>query len=351
MTPDLSVMFFASDASAHDGYALVLEVAQLADELGFTAVWTPERHFHRFGGLFPNPAVLGAALAVRTSRLQIRAGSVVAPLHDPVRIAEEWAVVDNLSGGRVGVSLGSGWNAADFTLARGRYADRRRETVETLDTLRRLWRGERVSRTTGAGATIEIQSFPRPVSAQLPVWLTASGNPDTFRAAGRHGANVLTHLLGQDLAELSGKVKLYQEERAAMGLPPGVVSVMAHTFVAADDRAARSAVRQPLGAYLRDAVSLELAASAAGGAVSGGKPLKATTLPAAMLDQLVGERLDGICAGVSLIGGPEKCAAVLRQLSDAGVTEVACLVDFGLAADSVTASLRRLSVLAEQRLS
>src|SRR6266850_3063599 len=107
---DFSIMFFAgSDRPAGgDRYALVREAAQFADRHGFSAVWTPERHFHEFGGLFPNPSVLAAALAVMTERVQIRAGSLIAPLHDPVRIAEEWSVVDNLSHGRVAISFGAG---------------------------------------------------------------------------------------------------------------------------------------------------------------------------------------------------------------------------------------------------
>src|SRR5947207_2107346 len=86
-----------------------VRTARFADEHGFAAVWTPERHFHPFGGVYPSPAVTGAAVAAVTSRVGVRAGSVVGPLHSPVQIAEEWAVVDNLSGGRAGVSFASGW--------------------------------------------------------------------------------------------------------------------------------------------------------------------------------------------------------------------------------------------------
>ena len=60
---------------------------------------------HRFGGLYPNPSVAGAALAAITERVDIRAGSCVLPLHDPIRVAEEWSLVDNLSNGRVGISF------------------------------------------------------------------------------------------------------------------------------------------------------------------------------------------------------------------------------------------------------
>ena len=89
--------FAAGEEAAHDGYRLLLDSARFADRHGFEAVWTPERHFHAFGGAYPNPSVTGAALAAITEHVGIRAGSVVLPLHSPIRVAEEWGVVDNIS--------------------------------------------------------------------------------------------------------------------------------------------------------------------------------------------------------------------------------------------------------------
>jgi len=76
-----------------------------------------ERHFHRFGGSYTNPSVTSAIIAAVTNRIAIRAGSVVLPLHDPIRVAEEWSIVDNLSGGRVGMAIASGWHVDDFVFA------------------------------------------------------------------------------------------------------------------------------------------------------------------------------------------------------------------------------------------
>src|SRR5438045_2411537 len=122
---EFGVMFFSSQPERREEkYKLVLEAARRADAAGFAAVWTPERHFHEFGGIFPNPAVTSAALAMITRHVQLRAGSLVSPLHDVVRIAEEWSVVDNLSGGRAAVSYGSGWNADDFVFHPERYETR-----------------------------------------------------------------------------------------------------------------------------------------------------------------------------------------------------------------------------------
>src|SRR3954462_2764809 len=124
---DFSLFYFADSAgaAANDRYRLLIEGAKFADSHDFAGIWTPERHFHEFGGQYPNPAVTSAALATITQRIAIRAGRVVAPLHHPVRIAEEWSVVDNLLNGRVGISFASGWHAVDFALRPENYARRK----------------------------------------------------------------------------------------------------------------------------------------------------------------------------------------------------------------------------------
>ncbi len=111
---------------------------------------------------------------------------MVLPLHDPIRVAEEWSVVDNLSGGRAGVSFASGWHADDFAIAPDPavYGRRKEAMFEAIETVRRLWCGEKVTKANGAGLDTELAIFPRPVQAELPIWLAAAGSPETFRAAG-----------------------------------------------------------------------------------------------------------------------------------------------------------------------
>ena len=143
---DFSLFYWGNDGGAGRGkYGLLLEGARFADAHGFAAVWTPERHFHAFGGPYPNPSVTGAAVAAVTRNLSVRAGSCVAPLHHVARIAEEWAVVDNLSGGRAGLSFASGWQPNDFVLRPENTPPANKAAMyEAIDQLRRLWRGEAV---------------------------------------------------------------------------------------------------------------------------------------------------------------------------------------------------------------
>jgi natural product biosynthesis luciferase-like monooxygenase protein len=337
---DFSLFYFASeDESAQgDRYRLLLEGAKFADQHGFKAVWTPERHFHSFGGLYPNPSVVGAAIAAITERVQIRAGSCVTPLHHPARVAEEWSVVDNLSRGRVGISLANGWHDRDFALAPHNFAERREVMRRSMETIRKLWRGETVEFTGGRGNPVPIRIFPRPIQKELPMWVTAAGNPETFKLAGEMGAGVLTHLLGQELEELAKKITLYRQARRDAGHEgEGCVTIALHTFVGTDVEEVKAKVRGPMIRYLADSADLM-------------KGLAQAMYPGCEMKNLTEEETRGLVEFsfnryfqlCGLLGTPETCRKILSKLAGIGIDEVACLIDFGVDVDSALDSLTLL---------
>ncbi|MEU0943245.1 MupA/Atu3671 family FMN-dependent luciferase-like monooxygenase [Streptomyces canus] len=343
---DFSLFYFANEQEAEadstDRYGLLLEGAKFADTHGFTAVWTPERHFHEFGGIYPNPSVLGAAVAVATERVAIRAGSVVAPLHHPVRIAEEWSVVDNLSGGRVGVSFASGWHPQDFALRPENFTDRKAKLETTVEEVRELWRGGSVSVVDGAGEPQRVRSYPRPVQAELPVWITSSGGPETFRAAGRARAGLLTHLVGQGLDELSDKVALYREEYAARSgseQDRGHVVLMLHAYLHEDEAVAKETVRAPLSTYLRSFAGLTMSSGPKG------RRIDPATLSPRHFDALVERSFERYFDEGGLLGTLEKAVDVVERVRKADVDEIACLIDFGVNRDKVVAGFGLLDSL------
>ena len=204
--------------------------------------------------LYPNPSILSAALATVTSRIKLRAGSVVLPLHDPIRIAEEWSVVDNLSQGRVGIAIASGWHTRDFVFSPERFSSRKQVVLDGIDTLKNLWAGNTIKRKNGMNEEVEIEIFPKPIQKTLPLWTTAAGNPETFIEAGRLGTHVLTHLLGQTIEELTDKITLYRESLAKYGHDPkqGRVTLMIHTFLGEDLDTTLEKAREPFINYMKE---------------------------------------------------------------------------------------------------
>jgi natural product biosynthesis luciferase-like monooxygenase protein len=346
---DFGIMFFSSAGRGAGGgkYDLLLAAARYADERGFACVWTPERHFHEFGGLFPNPAVTSAALAVITERVELRAGSLISPLHHTARLVEEWSVVDNLSRGRVAVSFGSGWNVNDFLFYPERYERRQAVMYEQIEEARRLWRGETFGARNSFGREFQSTIYPKPVQAELPVWVTSSGNAETFVSAGRIGANLLTHLIGQDIETLAGKIALYREARATHGFDPeaGKVSLMLHTFLGADGERTRAVARAPFREYLRSAVSLEEEAARGGGRISGGHKIEAHDIPADVREDLLDIAYERYSRSAALLGTPSDCKELIWRLESISVNEVACLVDFIADKEAVLESLAHLDEL------
>ncbi len=343
-----SLIFFASgeETARRDKYRLVIESAKFADQNDFVAVWIPERHFTLDGCLYPNPAVIQAALARETKRIDLRAGSVVMPLHNPIRVAEEWSIVDNLSDGRVGISFASGWHPNDFVFFPDRYDDRNEEMYRGIEMLQCLWRGEKVVVPGGGGQPAEIRIYPTPIQRDLPIWITAAGNPATFARAGQVGAHVLTHLFNQSIEELAEKIRIYREALVQHGHSPeaGRVSLMLHSFVWQSADFIHNQIRPAFCSYLKSASYLLNAI-----AQSRGQKIDFQMMSPQDIDDylsFVYERL--LSMNRVLFGTPESCVDLMARLRAVGVDEVACQLDFGVATDLVLQSLPYLNQLREQ---
>lgn len=340
------------DGQGPKKYELLLDGARFADTHGFCAVWTPERHFHAFGGPYPNPSVTGAAVAAVTKNIGVRAGSCVVPLHHPVRVAEEWAVIDNLTNGRAGLAVASGWHPDDFVLRPENTPPANRDAMFAgTEQIRRLWRGETVEFPTANGGSFGVVSQPRPVSSEVPIWITTAGNPATWREAGEIGAHVLTHLLGQTIDEVAGKITIYHDALRKAGHDPAqfTVTLMLHTYVGRDREQVRRIAEGPMKAYLGAATALvkqyawTFPAFKKPPGVT--KPMDIDTRDlsaedaAAILDYAFNRYFEDS----GLFGTVEDALARVEQLKRIGVTEVACLVDYGIAPESVLEGLYPLA--------
>ncbi len=336
-----SLFYFAADDTgiADDKYKLYIEGAKFADRHNFTAVWTPERHFHHVAGLYPNPATLNAALAMVTKEVQLRAGSVVLPLHHPIRVAEEWAVVDNLSQGRVGLAFASGWVPNDFAFFPENFENKREIMLDSLQKVKALWRGEAITVRDGVNNQTAVKIFPRPIQPELPVWLTCTDHPSMFKKAGEMGVNVLTALLSQSIEDAAENIALYRQSLHQNGHDPetGHVTMMLHTFIGPD---AVEKAREPFCHYMKSHVGLiETLVKSLDMQIDFNKENE--------LNDLVAYAFERYTQSAALIGDTETCIHMVRRLKEIGVDEIACLIDFGIEFDTVMTGLYQLNNLKE----
>jgi len=344
---EFSLFFFSDDGSCSslNKYELLLKCSKFADENKFTAVWTPERHYKRFGGLYPNPAILGSAIAMVTSNIKIRAGSVVVPLHHSQQVVEDWSVVDNLSNGRVGISFASGWNPDDFAVMPNEFEKRRETTLKRITEIRELWKGENFEYKTKNGDSIQLRVYPNPIQDNLPIWLTALSE-GSFIEAGRIGANVLTGFMEQTVDECQNKIKLYRKSLSDNGYDPakGKVTLMVHTFIGDDLDLVRETVRAPMVDYLNSFISAGVMKLKLDGRLD--KELSHTkeSDQRAVAEHAFERYFDSR----ALMGTLESCMKFVRKVENIGIDELACLIDFGLDDSLIINGLDKLNLLRQK---
>jgi alkanesulfonate monooxygenase SsuD/methylene tetrahydromethanopterin reductase-like flavin-dependent oxidoreductase (luciferase family) len=166
---------------APDVYAAAIEQCAWADRLGFRWVVLSEHHAAD-DGYCPSPIVMAAAIASRTERIRLKISALVLPLHDPVRIAEDLAVLDIVSRGRVTVTVGAGYRPAELAMFGVDPGDRVRRVEDGLDALRRAWSGEPFT-CEGRPALVR----PRPFQQPHPELVLGGASPGAARRAARLG--------------------------------------------------------------------------------------------------------------------------------------------------------------------
>ncbi len=145
-----------ADTSMSERYRAALEMVEWAEHLGFSSVGVSEHHGVEDGYL-PSPCIMAAAIASRTRRIQISLGAIIAPVHDPLRLAEDLAVLDNLAEGRLSVIVVNGYVPLEYEMFGYVSSDRPRRTEEIVATLRRAWSGKPF---TYRGRTVQVTPPP-----------------------------------------------------------------------------------------------------------------------------------------------------------------------------------------------
>lgn len=194
-------------------YADALDLAAEAERLGFDSVWTSEHHFVDDGYL-PSLLPMSAAIAARTQRVAVGTALLLAPMHDPIRVAEDAAVVDLLSGGRLILGLGLGWREEEFDGLGISISERAARLEDAIAVYRQAWRGELVT----GGERLRYPNVPvRPLPASPdgpPIWVGGFAEP-AIRRAGRLGDGFLATEVTPSL--LAERVAVARDAHAAAG--------------------------------------------------------------------------------------------------------------------------------------
>jgi probable F420-dependent oxidoreductase len=173
-----------TERTFHREYREVLEMVRLAETLGFDSAWVSEHH-GAGDGYLPSLLPMLAAMAAVTERVRLGTGVMLTPFHDPLRLAEDAAVVDQLSGGRLILGLGLGWREEEFRMFGQPRGQRLRRTTETIEVLRRAWTGERFSFEGGHYRCDRVLVTPRPFREDgVPIYIGGMTEP-AIRRAGR----------------------------------------------------------------------------------------------------------------------------------------------------------------------
>ena len=194
-----------------------VELVRLAEALGFESAWVSEHH-GAGDGYLPSLLPMLAAFAAATERIALGTGIVLTPFHDPLRLAEDAAVVDQLSGGRVLLGLGIGWREEEFRMFGVPIAERLARTVETIEILRRAWSGRRFSFIGRAFRYEQVKVTPAPARAGGPPILLGGYAEAAVRRAGRLGDGYITD--ADALSEVLPAIAPFEEGAREVGKDP-----------------------------------------------------------------------------------------------------------------------------------
>jgi probable F420-dependent oxidoreductase len=252
MSPKLGIGLFTGQLPAAPErdfgreYGRILELARLTESEQLDAAWVSEHHFAEDGYL-PSLLPIMAAMAAVTERIELGTGVILAPFHDPIRLAEDFAVVDQLAGGRTICGLGLGWRDEEFRAFGIPMPARVRRLEETVEVLRRAWTEDRFSFEGRHFRYTEVAVTPKP--RRVPPILVGGFVDEAVARAGRIGDGYISSRASVERVETS--FRLAARTRAQAGLPdPPAVAVLHNAFVTDDPERDWPQVRDGIGHQL-----------------------------------------------------------------------------------------------------
>jgi alkanesulfonate monooxygenase SsuD/methylene tetrahydromethanopterin reductase-like flavin-dependent oxidoreductase (luciferase family) len=220
----------------------VLEEIEYGEELGFDSIWLPEHHFAIYG-MLGNPLTLAAAISQRTRRMKIGTAVMVVPFQHPLRLAEDAALVDVLSGGRLLLGLGRGYQPPEFHGFGVPQEASSAMFLESFEIIKRALSGEKF---TYDGEFWKIEEpteiFPKPIQKPHPPFYLASVTPRSLEVAARHGMSLIRAPQFSSVDAVAEAFDGYKELMRAYGHEPDELDqpLSVRTYVAPTDEEAKA---------------------------------------------------------------------------------------------------------------
>ncbi len=301
----------------------ILDEAVYADELGYHSAWIGEHHFNSLGVLSCPDLVL-ANVAARTSRIRLAPAVTVLPLHHPIRVAEQWASLDLLSGGRVDFAAGRGYDRREYEPFGVSFDDNQGIFEEGMGLVRRLWAAEeRISHQGKHYRFDNVRITPKPIQKPLPAFVASFSKPSIELAARLDcGLVVAPFAAAMSYGGLQQVAELYRESCAKAGNKPGrlVCSYFTHF---ADDAAQEAAQRARQIRYYKECVIPAL-------------PGDPKTAPPSyryfisMVERLQKVKPEDLTENSVLLGSPQRILDTLKKVEAVGFDEVILYFNVGM---------------------
>ncbi len=335
--------FLQAPPGSTDADILREEVDQmvLSEELGFDSVWLTEHHYADYG-LSSAPTALMATVAARTERIRLGTAVYVVPFHHPLRLAEETATLDILSGGRLTVGLGRGNRPMEFYGHAVPQQQSRERMQEGVDVLLQAWTQDHVDFEGAYWQIHNVPVYPKPLQRPHPPLAVAVTSPETIAWTASRGYAMLSSGLGTPLAQTLRNRDAYVQALREHGCTQPQVDellgrwvVTKHVYVAPTDAEAQAEAHDPEMWY-RDAFIRSLSAEQLHG-------LHPSVYDAAnvMLARLHSQSWEELLQSALVIGSPETVAQKIADLDEVGVGEMVCWMNFGgLAPEKVRRSMQ-----------
>src|ERR1700746_3928328 len=245
--------FRLDDMSTAEYFSLGLSLSERADELGYASVKTVEHYFHDYGGTSPNPIVVLSAVAARTRCIRLITGAVIPAFNNPIKLAGELAMLDNISNGRVDAGFGRAFIPKEFDVFRVNMDESRPRFEEGIDIIKRLWTEERISYDGKFHRFQTVGLMPGPFKKpHPPIWIAAVATKDSFVWAGRQGYHIMIVPFASNLNLVRELVQSYRDAWREGGHPPGAEQIQSslHCYIAETHKEAIEGFRRPVDRYI-----------------------------------------------------------------------------------------------------